>query len=125
MLPRFLAFVELMLVFPAVLFMTALFVRGIQPVQLEPAHTAQRIVDWYSSSTPVGLWLLLITFPLAVLVVGLTTLVRQWRRDPDFRDAMRKVVALVRSHASSLLVAAATSVAGIILAIVAIHVLTD
>lgn len=124
-LPRFLATLELLLVFPALLFMGSLFARNIVPIQLEPAHTAQRIVDWYASSTRVGLWLLLIAFPLAVLILGLTTLSSQWRRNPDLRDGTGKLMALIRSHAATLLIAGATSVSAAILAIVAIHVLTD
>jgi hypothetical protein len=37
-----------LLMFPAVLFMGALVVRMLQPLQHEPAHTAQRIVMWYA-----------------------------------------------------------------------------
>lgn len=39
------ATIELLLVFPAVLFMTALFMRNVQPEQYEPAHSAQQIVN--------------------------------------------------------------------------------
>src|SRR5207244_4778665 len=57
---RTIAATELVLIFPAVLFMTALFVRNLQPKQLEPAHTAQEIVMCYSARPHVGLWILLI-----------------------------------------------------------------
>ena len=56
-IPRFIAVLELLLIFPAVLFMSSLFVRSIQPLQYEPAHMAQRIVDWYAASPHVGLWI--------------------------------------------------------------------
>jgi hypothetical protein len=39
---RTVAIIELLLVFPAVLFMTAVFVRNIQPAPYEPAQTARR-----------------------------------------------------------------------------------
>jgi len=58
-----LATLELVLIAPATLFMTALFVRNLQPQQYEPAHTAQRIVAWYAARTHLGLWLFLIGFP--------------------------------------------------------------
>ena len=45
---RALAAAQLLLMFPAVLFMGALVVRMLQPLQHEPAHTAQRIVMWYA-----------------------------------------------------------------------------
>jgi len=123
--PRFLAALELLLVLPAVVFMTSLFARNIQPVQYEPAHSAQLIVDWFAASPHVGLWILLIALPTAVLGIGLATLARAWRRDEELRDATLKTLVLVRSHASALLIAGATAAAGCILAIVALHVITD
>jgi hypothetical protein len=122
---RSLAALELLLVFPAVLFMTSLFVRSIQPIEFEPARTAQRIVDWYASSVHVGLWLLLIAMPLSVLIVGSATLVREWRRDPDLRDGTLKILGLIRAHAATLLIAGTTVTASGILAIVALHMMTD
>ncbi|SPE27184.1 membrane hypothetical protein [Candidatus Sulfotelmatomonas gaucii] len=122
---RSIAALELLLIFPAVLFMTALFARSVQPQQYEPAHTAQRIVDWYAARTHVGLWLLLIAFPLAVLVTGCAALARNWRDDPALREAARSAIAALRSHLAAFFVAAATLTAGGILAIVALHLLTD
>jgi hypothetical protein len=122
---RPLAALELLLVFPAVLFMTALVIRSLQPLQYEPAHTAQRIVDWYAARPHIGLWVLLIALPLAVLAIGALTLAREWRRNEALRDATRQTLSAVRSHAAALLIACATATAGGILAIVAMHVLTD
>src|SRR5664279_3271780 len=122
---RPLAALELLLVFPAVLFMTALFARDIQPKQYEPARTAQRIVDWYAASPHIGLWVLLIALPLAVLVIGAVTLTREWRRNQALRTATLETIAIIRAHASALLIAGATATAGGILAIVALHMMTD
>lgn len=122
---RSLAAVELLLVFPAVLFMAALFARSIQPTAYEPAHTAQRIVDWYASSPRVGLWILLIALPLAVLVIGAVAMLCEWRRDDSLRDAVRKMLGLARAHAAALLIACTTATAFGILAIVAMHMITD
>ena len=122
---RSLAALELLLVFPAVLFMTALFARDIQPQQYEPAHTAQRIVNWYASSPHVGLWILLIALPLAVLVIGIATLLREWRRNQALRTATFEAIAILRSHAATLLIAGTTVTAGGILAIVALHMAAD
>jgi hypothetical protein len=77
-----LAAAELLLVVPA-----ALFVRDIQPAHYEPARTAGRLVDWFSARPLVGLDVFLIALPFAVFVTGCTTLVRRWRRDPEFRRA--------------------------------------
>ena len=122
---RSVAALELLFVFPAVLFMTALFARNIQPPQYEPAHTAQRIVNWYAARPHIGLWVLLIALPLGVVVIGSATLMREWHRNQELRDATLRTIGLVRSQAASLLIAGATAMAGGILAIVALHVLTD
>jgi hypothetical protein len=124
-LRRSLAALELLLVLPALLFMTALFARNIQPQQYQPAHTAQVIVDWFAARTHIGLWLLLIALPLAVLIIGAVTLLREWRHDDSLRDAARKMLGLTRAHAAALLIACTTATAFVILAIVALHVITD
>ena len=122
---RALAATELLLVFPAALFMTALFIRDLQPQQYEPAHTAQRIVDWYAARPHLGLWVLLIALPLAVLFMGAATLLRSWKADGELRRAARQILDSSRAHFATLLIALATLTAGCILAIVALHVLTD
>lgn len=122
---RSLAALELLLVFPAVLFMASLVARSLQPQQYEPAHTAQRIVDWYATHPPVGLFVLLIALPLAVLAIGSATLVRQWRRNQALRTATLQTLATIRAHASALLIAGTTATAGGILVIVALHMITD
>ena len=124
-LKRAIAATELLLVLPAALFMTALVVRSLQPVQYEPAHTAQQIVTWYAARPYVGLWVLLIALPLAVVITGCATLLRSWHCNVELRQAARQTLAAVRAHLAMLLVAAATLTAGGILAIVAVHMLTD
>jgi len=120
-----LAAAELLLIFPAVLFMTALFVRNIQPQQYEPAHTAQQIVMWYAARPRVGLWILLIALPLTVLVTGSISVLRRWLDDAELRQAARGTLATLAAHLSTVLISAATITAGGALAIVAVHVLTD
>ena len=120
-----LAAVEVTLLFPAVLFMTALFLRSIQPTQFEPSHTAQQIIDWYAARPHLGLWVLLIALPMMVVAIGLAWLARSWRNDADLRDSTMKLAMIIRRQASSMIVFAATSVATVILAIVALHVLSD
>lgn len=124
-LRRSVAALELLLVFPAVLFMSALFARNVQPQQYEPAHTAQLIVEWFAARPHLGLWILLILLPSAVLITGLATLLREWRRDDSLRQATLQLLGLVRSHAATLLIAISAATAGGILAIVALHLITD
>jgi cytochrome b561 len=116
---------EVVLIFPAVLFMTSLFVRELQPIQYEPAHTAQRIVDWYAARVHLGLWVLLIALPLTVTATGCAMLLRAWRENAELRQTARQTIAAIRAHPATLFVAAATLAAGGILAIVALHMLTD
>ena len=76
------AALELVLILPAALFMTALVVRELETLPYVPAHTAQRIVLWYSGHAWT-LWVLLLALPLAVLVIGCTTLARGWNGDGE------------------------------------------
>ena|SRR5215469_7251460 len=122
---RSIAALEMLFVFPAVLFMTALFTRSIQPLQYEPAHSAQRLVDWYAARPHIGLWVLLILLPLTVAIIGSLSLIREWRRNQELRDSTLRTIGLIRSQASAVLIACATAMAGGILVIVALHVLTD
>jgi hypothetical protein len=116
---------ELLLIFPATIFMGALVIRSLQPLQYEPAHTAQRIVDWYAARVHLGLWMLLIALPLTVLATGSVTLLRAWNDNAELRQQARQTLAAIRAHLATLFVAAATLAAGGILAIVALHMLSD
>lgn len=114
------AIIEWLLVFPAVLFMVALFLREVQPL----AQTGH-LVDWFSHHVVLGLYVFLVTMPLAAFVVGSAIVLRSWRSDPEFRRATQEILNTARAHATSLLIAAATLMAGSILAIVALHMITE
>ena len=122
---RTIAATELLLIFPAALFMSALFARNLQPPQYQPAHTAERVVAWYAERPRIGLWGLLIALPLAVLVIGCGTLLRSWSDEVELRQATRQTLAAIRAHLAVLLVAGAVLTAGGVLAIVALHMLSD
>ena len=122
---RTVAATEVLLIFPAVLFMTALFVRNLQPQPAEPAHTAQHVVMWYASLRGMGLWGLLILPPLAVFVLGCATLVSSWTADAELRATTRQTVAAVREHFAIFLVAVATLTSAFVLAAIGLHVLSD
>ena len=108
---RVIAGAELLLIFPAILFMTSLFVRNLQPQQYEPARTAQRIVMWYSGRLWT-LWVLLITLPFAVLVTGCVTFLRSWSLDPGLPQRLRQGLAAIHADRAMLFVAAMTLTAG-------------
>jgi hypothetical protein len=106
--------------FPAILFMGALVVRQLSPLQHEPAHTAHRIVMWYAGRMWT-LWALLISLPLAVLVTGCVTLLRSWSNVPELPYRAQQVLAAIYADRPMLCIAMMTLTAGVVLAIVAMH----
>jgi ABC-type Fe3+ transport system permease subunit len=121
---RIIATVQLVLLFPAVLFMSSLILRQLQPQQSEPAHSAQQVVLWYAARM-WSLWILLLALPMAVLVAGGATLLRGWKRDTALTSAARQLLAVIRAQFAMLVVAAATLAACGILAIVVLHMLAN
>jgi hypothetical protein len=118
---RAIATTELLLILPAGLFMTALLVRMLQPLQREPARTAEQIVKWYAERQWT-LWILLIALPLVVLVTGCATLLKS-----NVRQTLAAVRAqpLGKDHRATLFVAAATLASGGFLVIVVLHMLAN
>jgi hypothetical protein len=121
---RAIAATELVLIFPAALFMIALLARRLQLLPYEPARIAERIVMWYAGRGWT-LWVLLIALPLAVLVIGGATLLRSWRDDTESRQAARQPSTAIHLHLATWIIAAATLAAGVILAVVAVHMLMN
>jgi len=117
---RALAAAQLLLMFPAILFMDALVVRQLSPLQHEPAHTAHRIVVWYAGRMWT-LWALLITLPLVVLVTGCVTLLRSWSNVPELPYRAQQGLAAIYADRPMLCIAMMTLTAGVVLAIVAMH----
>jgi len=122
---RTIAASTLVMSFPSVLFMTALFVRNLQPQRYEPARSAQRIVTWYATHGPFSLWALLVILPLAVVLTGGTALAHQWQADAGLRAAAASAADIVRRNFATLVIACATLACAAILAIVAVHMASD
>ena len=101
---------EWLLVFPATLFMAALFVRNIQPEPYEPAQSARRLVDWFSARPFLCRDIFLITFPLVAFVVGCASVLRSWRKDAELRRAALQTLSVVRGHCASLLIAMSSDI---------------
>jgi hypothetical protein len=121
---RIIAVMELVLIFPAALFMTALALRNLQPLQYETAPTAQQLVMWYAHRMWT-LWVLLLGLPFTVLVTGCAALLHSWNRDIVLPLTARQSLAMLRAHLATLFIAATTLIAGVILAIVVLHVLAN
>jgi len=111
---RIIAAAQLLLIFPAALFLTAVLVRYLQPLLYGPAHLAGQIVMWFSVRQWT-LWVLLIGLPLAALILGGVALLRKSGRTP----------AALQSRLPVRIIAAATVAAGLILAVVALHMLAN
>jgi hypothetical protein len=120
---RIVATLELVLIFPAALFMAALLLRNLGPLPYESAHRAQQLVMWYAARMWT-LWVLLLGLPLIVLVSSCAELVRNWNRDVALQLTSRPL-AIVRAHFIPLVIAATTLIAGVILAVVVLHVLAN
>jgi len=116
--------IQLLLISPAALFMTALLVRRMDAPQNEPARVAQQIVAWYSANLWT-LWVLLIALPITVLVVGCATLLRSWDEQADPGLAVRHLGGAIRSQPLTMLIAAASLTAGCMLAFVILHMLAN
>src|ERR1700674_5227848 len=119
---RIIAVTELVLIFPAALFMTALALRNLQPLQYEPAHSAQHLVMWYAGRMWT-LWILLLGLPFTVLASGCAELLHSRNREIVLPLTARRSLAMVRGHLATLFIAVTTLLAGVILAIVILHVL--
>lgn len=117
---RIVAALDLALLSPAALFMAALAVRSLGPLEVEPAHSAQQLVMWYAGRMWT-LWVLLLALPFTVALSGCAMLLNRWNRDPEFRSGARRMLNSLRSDVATLLVAATTLAAAGILTIVILH----
>jgi hypothetical protein len=122
---RITAFLELILLCPGTLFMTALVVRNLQPATSEPAQTARFLVAWYSSRLVLGLYIFLLAMPLTAFMVGSLAVVGGWRSDREDHGFPRRVFAALGKDLATTVIAAATVAAAIILVIVVAHVMMN
>jgi hypothetical protein len=106
---RVVAALELALILPAGLFLSAVLVGAGDRTQYELTRLAQRIVAWYSARMWT-LWILLLALPLTALVTGGGTLLRGWN---------------VGAGPTMLVIAATTLAAAGILVIVVLHMLAN
>jgi hypothetical protein len=118
---RIIACLQLVLIFPAALFMVALVVRNLGWLQYEPAHTAHQIVMWYAGR----LWtlrVLLFALPCMVLISGCVVL-RTRNRDAE-RHGTQRSLPSSRPDWPTRLVSVTTVASAGILTIVGFHALT-
>ncbi len=119
---RLTALGELLLLLPASLFMASLFVQHLEP--LPPARAARHLIQWFSTHVVLGLYVFLVALPFAALFIGCATVLLSWHSAEGIRRAVLELFAAVRGHLTNLLIAGATGMAGGILAIVTMHMIT-
>jgi hypothetical protein len=121
---RVIAVTELLLIFPATLFLTSVAARNLRPLQYEPTHTAQQIVSWYTRlPVPVGLWGLLVALPVAALLIGCMTLLADSNEGAGDDRASSRPPAALGTPWPTRMIAAATLAATLILVVVTLHML--
>ncbi len=106
--------VQLALILPAAVFMAALVVRGLGAPAGEPAHSAQAVVMWYAARLWT-LWVLLTALPLAALGLGCLALAA----------GARTLRGMLPAGGAAPFVVGLTAAAGVILVIVALHVMMN
>ena len=116
---RIVAATELVLIFPAALFLTAVVAR-----HLEPLEFAQEIVTWYSVRYWT-LWVLLIGLPIAALFNGCVVLLGNSNEGTDGAQIAKQPFTAIRTELPTQIIAAATLSAGLILVVVVLHMLAN
>ena len=119
------AALALALVCPAVLFVAALFLRQVAPLQSEPARKAQRIVSWYAAHPQLSLWVLLFLLPLSSLVLGTAALLRTWGDNPRLQDVTWRALAAIPAHWPAMSIGGATLLAFAIVVMITAHLLRE
>ena len=121
---RALAAAHLLLISPAVLFLVAVLVQGLQLLRNEPAHTAQHIVLWYAERMWT-LWILLLALPLSVLISGCLWLLRDSSAGGQIASLPQKVLAALHPVGARTSVAVTTLTAAVIVGVVILHMLAN
>lgn len=119
---RIIAAMQLVLIVPAALFMTAVLVAAGDAPKYDLARVAQRIVIWYSGRMWT-LGLLLLALPCVVLIAGCATLLAAWNHDIEVPHSARQSLATIQAPLATLGVVGTTLASAAILAIVVLHML--
>ncbi len=121
---RALAVAHLLLISPAVLFLVAVIMQRLQPLQRAPAHTAQQLVMWYAERMWT-LWILLLVLPLSVLISGCMSLIKDSSLTAQAASLAQKVLAAPRPAVARTSIAVTTVTAAVIIGIVILHMLAN
>ena len=114
---------SLILVGPAALFVTALFVRGVPPPGSRLARIAERILRWYAAHPQLALWGFLFLLPLSSLVLGIAALLRTWGDNPELRHYVWRALAAIPAHWPAVSIGIATLLAAGLLVMITAHLM--
>jgi len=115
----------LALLCPAVLFVAALFLRRVPPVESRRAQTAERIVAWYAAHPQLSLWVLLLLLPLSAFILGSAALMRTWSDNPQLREYAWRALAAIPAHWPAMSVGGATLVSAGVLMMITTHLMRE
>ena len=106
---------------PAVLFVTALFLRQVLPLDSEPARSAERIVTWYAAHPQLALWVLLLLLPLSAFVLGSAALLRTWGDNPQLRQYTWRALTEIPEHWPAMSIGGATLLSAALVVMITAH----
>jgi hypothetical protein len=120
------AIFEWLMVLPATVFLGAAALRMLQPRQYQPARTSWIIFEWTATHVSrFGAGILFVVLPGLVVIAGCATLLGNWRQDPALRQDAAITLGVVRRQLVSGLLTAAVLLAGTILMVVGVHLVTE
>lgn len=115
------AFLAFVLVGPAVLFLTALFIRQVPPPGNTPARIADRIVGWYVAHPGIALWGLLLLLPMATFILGSVALMRTWANNPTLQYYAWRALEEIPEHWPALSIGGLTLLSAGVLMMITTH----
>ena len=121
-----LAVSEWLLVMPPAVLLLAAALRLVQPREYEPARSSWVIFEWaVAHISHAGAVLLFIASPGVAAFLGSVALSLAWRRNDLLRQDVGAALGGLRRHFAVLFLGTGTLVAGVILAAVVAHLITD
>jgi len=121
-----LAVAEWLITLPATLLLAAAALRLLQPRQYEPARTAWAVFEWSGAHiSRLGAGVLFLVLPAFTAILGCVALYRLWQQDQGFRQDILIAWDVLRRRYALVLMSAATLLAGCIVCLTILHVITD
>ena len=121
-----LAVAEWLITLPATLLLAAAALRLLQPRQYEPSRTAWAVFEWSSAHiSRLGAGVLFLLLPAVAAILGCMALFRLWHQDQGFRQDILVAWDLFRRRSALVLMSVATLLAGCIVCLTLVHMITD